>query len=404
MIDNNIILSGHDRSDGGLITCVIEMCISGDIGCDLKFINDYNPINYLFSEELGIVVESTDISLLEKFTNNLPIYYIGRTNSNKNITVCFNDEEILSNTVENVRNLWEETSFELEKLQCNPECVRQEIQNIHKKPFYNCEKTIITSLENFEISKDYNFNVAIIREEGSNGDSEMVASFKHAGFDVWDVNMKDLKDNPNFLDKFSGVAFVGGFSYSDVFGAAKGWAATIKFNKEIREQFNRFYQRDDTFSLGVCNGCQLMSLLEWIPDCKFVQNDSKRFESRFSTVKIGKSNSIMLKGMENSILGIWVAHAEGKYIGSDTHNTIYYVDNLGNSTQKYPFNPNGSEGGITGICSENGRHLAMMPHPERCFLKWQVPYTQPCLESNSEYYPWFKIFVNAFEWCKQFKN
>jgi phosphoribosylformylglycinamidine synthase len=234
------------------------------------------------------------------------------------------------------------------------------------------------------------------------------------GFEVWDVNMNDLDKNSELLDDFRGIVFVGGFSYSDVFGAASGWYASIKFNKNISSQFDRFYNRQDTFSLGVCNGCQLMSKMGWIPKCRFLENKSERFESRFSMVKIKKNNSIMMKNMETCILGIWVAHGEGRFdvdFGGKMfydYKEIYdnvcmnYVDDGYISTERYPYNPNGSVAGITGLCSDNGRHMAMMPHPERCFLKWQVPYLENCYDKiDNIFTPWFLMFKNLYDWCEK---
>lgn len=259
--------------------------------------------------------------------------------------------------------------------------------------------------------------VAILREEGSNGDREMASAFYQAGFDVWDVTMTDLLSGAVNLDGFRGIAFVGGFSYADVLDSAKGWAGVIRFNERLFEQFQRFYKKNDTFSLGVCNGCQLMALLAWIPwrgipdriQPRFIQNRSGRFESRFSTVQIMRSPSIMLEGMEGSILGVWVAHGEGRLISPDKDimqevlqkglAPIRFVDDNNEFTETYPFNPNGSPLGITALCSPDGRHLAMMPHPERTFLKWQWAYMPEEWKQNLETSPWFRMFRNAREWC-----
>jgi phosphoribosylformylglycinamidine synthase len=414
MIGKGEILSGHDRSDGGLITCILEMCMAGNKGCqlDLKMppiAKKTSAMEYLFAEELGFVIEVESPLVISQYINQLPIHMIGRTTKTKDIQIKYGTDEVLNESLREIRNLWELTSFELEKRQTNPDCVAEELINVHEEAEYNYHKnlTLQKELEEYNPPKNSDLKspkpkIAILREEGSNGDAEMTAAFEHAGFETWDLNMNDFKENENILDKFRGIAFVGGFSYADVFGAAKGWAATIKFNPEIKEQFDRFYEREDTFSLGVCNGCQLMAELGWIAKCQFVKNNSERFESRFSTVKINKTNAIMLKEMENMSLGVWVAHGEGQYKPeylTKDQTTIQYIDPVSDTpTMKYPFNPNGSMNGITGVCSENGRHLAMMPHPERCFLKWQVPY-EPHLSRETQYYPWFKMFINAYEWC-----
>ncbi|MBI4710249.1 MAG: phosphoribosylformylglycinamidine synthase subunit PurQ [Nitrospirae bacterium] len=260
--------------------------------------------------------------------------------------------------------------------------------------------------------------VAIIREEGSNGDREMTSAFYQAGFEVWDVTMTDLTEGRVRLKDFRGMAFVGGFSYADVLDSAKGWAGVIKFHKKTWEQFQEFYQRTDTFSLGVCNGCQLAALLGWVPwqgidnkkQPRFIHNASGRFESRFSTVKILPSPSIMLKGMEGSALGVWVAHGEGRAyfpdeailqkVEKDGLSPMRYVDDNNEITAKYPFNPNGAVAGIAGLCSPDGRHLALMPHPERTFLKWQWPWRPEEWRKNLKASPWFRMFQNARQWCE----
>jgi phosphoribosylformylglycinamidine synthase len=260
--------------------------------------------------------------------------------------------------------------------------------------------------------------VAVIREEGSNGDREMTSAFYQAGFEPWDVTMTDLLNERVTLSQFKGIVFVGGFSYADVLDSAKGWAGTIRFNKNLYEQFQTFYQRPDTFSLGVCNGCQLAALLGWVPwqgitderQPRFVHNTSGRFESRFSTVKILKSPALMLNGMENSVLGIWVAHGEGHAHFPDTKifdevlkkdlAPIRYVDDRGEFTEKYPFNPNGSPMGIAALCTPDGRHLAMMPHPERAFLTWQWAWMPEEMKGSPKASPWLKMFQNARHWCE----
>jgi phosphoribosylformylglycinamidine synthase len=260
--------------------------------------------------------------------------------------------------------------------------------------------------------------VAVIREEGSNGDREMVSAFYLAGFEPWDVTMTDLLEGRVKLDDFRGVAFVGGFSYADVLDSAKGWAASIRFNKKVWDQFECFYHRPDTFSLGVCNGCQLMALLGWVPwrgirdelQPRFIHNKSGRFESRFATVKVLSSPAIMLKSMENSVLGIWVAHGEGQAYFPDRKifneaeyglAPVRFVDDEGKITEAYPFNPNGSPAGIAALCSPDGRHFAIMPHPERTVLTWQWAWLPQDLKKSLTASPWLRMFQNAREWCEK---
>jgi phosphoribosylformylglycinamidine synthase len=260
--------------------------------------------------------------------------------------------------------------------------------------------------------------VAVIREEGSNGDREMASAFYLAGFEPWDVTVTDLLEDRITLDRFRGVVFVGGFSYADVLDSAKGWAASIRFNPKVWDQFESFYHRPDTFSLGVCNGCQLMALLGWVPwrgiadelQPRFIHNKSGRFESRFSTVKILPSPSIMLAGMEHSVLGIWVAHGEGLTYFPDKKifdecefglAPIRFVDDESRITESYPFNPNGSPAGLAGLCSPDGRHLAMMPHPERAVLTWQWGWMPEEMKKSLGASPWLRMFQNAREWCEK---
>lgn len=408
MIEGGIILSGHDRSDGGLITTVLEMVFAGNCGLSIEYLNKQDEhIPFWFNEELGLVVE-VNKNQIDKFhkiiqENDLEnvTLKLGKTTIDKNIKIKHNGEEILNENMEVLRENWEETSYQLERLQMNADKAKEERKNIftRKNPVY---KTTFQPKETGKeiLQKTVKPKVAIIREEGSNGDREMVSAFYQAGFEVHDVMMSDILAGLVSFDAYRGLAFVGGFSYADVLGSAKGWASAIKYNSKVKKVFDDFYQRKDTFSLGVCNGCQLMGLLDWVPG-KFNRNDSGRFESRWTTVEILDSPAIMLKGMEGSRLGAWVAHGEGKVNNFDEGlATVAFVDDRGERTEKYPFNPNGSPDGITGLCSADGRHLAMMPHPERTFLKWQWPYIDKESNQKWEASPWLKMFQNAREWCE----
>ena len=245
----------------------------------------------------------------------------------------------------------------------------------------------------------------------------MTSAFYAAGFEPWDITMTDLLNGDINLDQFRGLAAVGGFSYADVPESAKGWAATIIFNTKLKEMFTNFYNNPKNFTLGICNGCQLFGLLGWVPwqgiapelQPRFIHNLSQRFESRWSTVKVLANKSIMLQGMEGLTFGIHVAHGEGKLNFPDK--SIYRqikeqklaalacVDDDALQTAQYPFNPNGSPEGITGLCSADGRHLAMMPHPERSFLSWQAHWLPPDYDRSLLVSPWLKMFQNAYEWC-----
>jgi len=422
LIGKDLILAGHDRSDGGLVVTFLEMAFGGNCGIDINLRGDATAIEHLFSEELGLVFECTpenrqevEAAFQEK---NIPCTAIGRTTAEKRIVVVFNETTVLSESMQGLRQVWEETSFQLERLQMNPDCAAEEKQNIfdRKGPGYLLTFTPRETPQDI-LEGQRKPKVAILRDEGSNSDREMTSAFYAAGFEPWDISMTDLLEGRVTLEGFRGLAAVGGFSYADVPESAKGWAATILFNEKLKEMFDQFYARPDTFSLGICNGCQLFALMGWVPwqgiapevQPRFVRNISGRFESRWSTVKVFDSRAIMLKGMEDLVFGIHVAHGEGRLqfpdetifakIKSEGLASLAFVDDEGRPTEKYPFNPNGSPAGITGICSSDGRHLAMMPHPERSFLAWQAHWLPEEMKRKLTVSPWMKMFQNAYHWC-----
>jgi phosphoribosylformylglycinamidine synthase len=427
LIKKGLVLAGHDRSDGGLITTLLEMAFAGNCGIDVNLPSEAtqgkDALSALFSEEAGLVLEYLPehepaiAAVLNKA--EVPYLVIGRTTGDKRTRISVSWKCVLDEDMRVLRDAWEETSHHLDLLQRNPDNIREERKNIFDRKGPSFVMTFTPEPTEPSLLKRANKpRVAVIREEGSNGDREMVSAFYLAGFEPWDVMMADLITGKVTLDEFRGVAFVGGFSYADVFDSAKGWAASLRFNKKVWDQFERFYHRPDTFSLGVCNGCQLMALLGWVPwrgiadelQPRFIHNKSGRFESRFSTVKILKSPAVMLKGMENSVLGIWVAHGEGQTYFPDKG--IYkeaefglaplrYVDDDGRITEAYPFNPNGSPAGVAGLCSPDGRHLVMMPHPERTVLTWQWGWLPEHLRKSLAASPWLRMFQNAREWCER---
>lgn len=333
LIADKKVLAGHDISDGGLITCLLEMCFAGISGINVDITHkSASAINILFSEEIGWILEIDEKyhdEAMEMFQRyKAPIYLIGQSTSfgmNSEVIVKIRGNIALKTTVIDSMSIWEETSYQLECHQTNVTCALEEFSKLRERtvPAYRLSFDPIRSHSILK-NPSKNIKVAVIREEGLNGDREMVASLLKAGFDVWDITMQDLLKNHVTLEIFRGIIFPGGFSYADVCGSAKGWAASFLFHPSLREQLQRFIACEDTFSLGVCNGCQLMSLLGWIGDEDILKsikggiyldhNLSERFECRWSTVKIESSPSIMLKGMENSVLGIWVAHGEGRFI------------------------------------------------------------------------------------------
>jgi phosphoribosylformylglycinamidine synthase len=417
------ITAGHDVSDGGLVTTLLEMAFSGNCGLNIELEDpDDDAIAFFFAEELGLVIEvqpSDEEYVIDCFDEaDVPCRPIGTVKSDPSVKYRFNGRVVLEDDVRELRDLWEATSFELDRLQANPDCVEEERRGLHGRAGMKFNLTFEPTPTSPAIleAKDKH-RVAILREEGSNGDREMASAFYAAGFEPWDIVMSDLLTGRVTLEGFRGVVAVGGFSYADVLDSAKGWAGVIRFNGGLRDQFQAFYERPDTFSLGVCNGCQLFALLGWVPwpglpdieQPRFIQNASGRFESRFTAVTIERSPAVMFEGMEGSTLGIWVAHGEGRAyfpeaavlekVESDGLAPLRFVDDDRRVTESYPFNPNGSPHGIAGLCTSDGRHLAVMPHPERSFTKWEWAYMPEAWKRDLEACPWLRMFQNARSWC-----
>jgi len=421
LIAGDLISGGHDRSDGGLVTCLLEMAFSGNCGLEVALQGESGVFEQLFAEELGLVIEIRPgrlkqvRELLEKA--GVPMTVIGTSSPDKRIRIDCNGETVLDEEMILLRSWWEETSYQLERLQIDPSCADEERAAIHDRrgPVYRLP-FIPEPAPPAILAGSNRPKVAVLRDEGSNSDREMTSAFYLAGFEPWDVCMQDLLDGTVSLEGFRGLAAVGGFSYADVPESAKGWAATIRFNQRLQEMFRAFYNRPDTFTFGVCNGCQLFGLLGWVPRLglsdeqqpRFIHNRSGRFESRWSTVRVEKSPAVMLKGMEGTVFGIHVDHGEGRlhFPDEEIHREIlrdglvplYYVDDDGRPTEVYPFNPNGSPGGIAGLCSADGRHLALMPHPERVFLPWQAHWLPEDMK-HLQVTPWMQMFRNAYDWC-----
>ena len=423
LIAENLVLAGHDRSDGGLATTLAEMVMSGNCGAKVALDETSEAVAQLFSEEPGWVMEylpkDEDRICSMLLEHTVPFRVLGETQIERQFVLRHGEGVLLDVPTPALLSWWEATSDAIEQLQMNPTRAREQAGG-HDRPgpkyflSYEPEPTLPSVL-----SRKDKPGVAILREEGSNGDREMTSAFYAAGFEPWDLTMTDLLNGHISLDRFRGLVFVGGFSYADVLDSAKGWAGIIRFNDRLRDMFDAFYQRPDTFSLGVCNGCQLMALLGWvpwrgIPDAKqprFIRNCSNRFESRWPTVVIAESPAVMLRGMENSAFGIWVAHGEGRLHCPDREvllevlekklAPIFFVDDKGAPTEKYPHNPNGSDLGIAAFCSPDGRHLALMPHPERAFLKWQWPWMPESWKLKLRASPWLRMFQNARTWCEE---
>ncbi|VFQ90668.1 unnamed protein product [Cuscuta campestris] len=435
LISCDLISAGHDISDGGLLVCILEMAFAGNCGVSVNLTtggDDIGVFQTLFAEELGLILEVSkeNLELVKQKLSSAgvtTVQVIGHVTVTPIVDLKIDDVTYLTDKTSALRDIWEETSFELEKKsQRLASCVELEKVGLKSRQGPSWNLSFKPAFTNGEyMTAKLKPKVAVVREEGSNGDREMSAAFYAAGFEPWDVSMSDLLNGQISLREFRGVVFVGGFSYADVLDSAKGWAASIRFNQPLLCQFQEFFNRPDTFSLGVCNGCQLMALLGWVPgpqvggvhstggdpsQPRFIHNESGRFECRFTSVTIQESPAIMFRGMAGSTLGVWAAHGEGRaYFPDDTVLNkvlssnlapVRYCDDAGQPTEVYPFNLNGSPLGVAAVCSPDGRHLAMMPHPERCFLMWQFPwYPKHWDVEKKGPSPWLRMFQNAREWC-----
>eukprot|EP00747_Dinoflagellata_sp_TGD_P161010 gnl/TRDRNA2_/TRDRNA2_178041_c0_seq2.p1 gnl/TRDRNA2_/TRDRNA2_178041_c0~~gnl/TRDRNA2_/TRDRNA2_178041_c0_seq2.p1 ORF type:complete len:689 (-),score=154.85 gnl/TRDRNA2_/TRDRNA2_178041_c0_seq2:333-2147(-) len=438
LLEGGLLLAGHDRSDGGLLVAVLEMAFAGRAGISLHLKTSHNEgvLAELFGEAPGLVYEvrRSDLSAVWRVfeAEGVNAVQIGETREDMKLCLDVNGKDVLDGHLDvlALHDVWEATSFQLERLQCSVPCVEEEEKGLRnrKDPPFSLSFSPQPTADSV-LNSQRKHRVAIVRQEGSNGDREMAASFHLAGFEAWDVHMSDLLEGRVALDSFRGAAFVGGFSYADTLDSAKGWAGSVHFSPALSAQFRAFRDRKDSFALGVCNGCQLMALLGWVPGAgekgtietakqpRFVHNNSGRFESRFSTVRIEKSaaSKVWLKDMEGTKMGVWVAHGEGRChfpdesifdrVRTQEQIPMRYVDDNGEPTQTYPMNPNGSPEGIVGLCSADGRILAMMPHPERLTVwPWQWPYApQSWYEGSSRLRasPWLRLFQNARSWCDE---
>ena len=412
LILKNEILAIHDISDGGLITTLLEMCFTKRIGMKLNLPETVNINEQLFSEESGLVIQvkNTKASSIKNSLKNkgLTVESIASLQE-ENFSIYQGENNLFNMPVNKLEKIWRETSHAIQSIRDNKEVADSELSLLDDDDYSGLTCNI--SFDESQISSintnTTNPRVAILREQGVNGQNEMAAAFSLAGFDAVDVHMQDLLEGKNFLKNFQGMAVCGGFSYGDVLGAGGGWSNTILYNSNVKQQFEDFFNNQNTFTLGVCNGCQMLShLRELIPGSEpwpfFVRNLSEQFEARFSLVRIEKSPSIFLHNMSDSHMPIVVSHGEGmvKFDNEDMHidlqtSNMVTMRFLGNDlaeAKSYPANPNGSVSGITGICSRDGRVTLMMPHPERVFrtvlnswhpLNW------------GEDSPWMQLFYNA---------
>ncbi|MFD2168302.1 phosphoribosylformylglycinamidine synthase [Thalassotalea euphylliae] len=422
LVRKEMLVAYHDRSDGGLFTTVAEMAFAGHTGVTVDIDKlPGNDLEVLFSEELGAVIQikESDVDAIHAIFEEHGILDccadVGRLNDVDMITFKRGEDVVLENSRTYFRTVWAETTLKMQSLRDNSECAQEEfdVKFDTEDPGLNVELTfdinedIVADLIAKDAIDETNPRVAILREQGVNSHVEMAAAFDRAGFIAIDVHMSDILEGRADLADFQGLVACGGFSYGDVLGAGEGWAKSILFNPKAREMFKTFFERENTFSLGVCNGCQMLSnLKEIIPGAdlwpRFVQNESERFEARFSLVEIQESPSIFFKGMEGSRMPIAVSHGEGRteFVSDEAVDaannsgtvSMRYVNNYGNVTETYPANPNGSPDGITSLTTTDGRVTIMMPHPERVFRtvanSWHP-------DSWGEDSPWVRMFRNA---------
>ena len=414
-IEKGLILAGHDISAGGMITTLLEMCfanVEGGLEVNLDKINESDIVKILFAENPGIIVQVKDKKAFEKLMMDAGVGFaeIAKPTNERHILVS-KDGIQYHFGIDYMRDVWYESSYKLDIKQSGNVCAGNRFENYKMQPLeFKFNKNFTGTLASYGISADRReptgIKAAILRDKGTNGEREMAYSMYLAGFDVKDVHLTDLASGRETLDDVNLIVFCGGFSNSDVLGSAKGWAAGILFNEKAKAAIDRFYARKDTLSLGICNGCQLMAELELLyPEHekkhKMLHNDSHKFESNFITLEIPKNHSVMFGSLSGSKLGIWVAHGEGKFDFPYEEKEYHIVAKY--NYEGYPANPNGSPWAVAGVCSHDGRHLAMMPHLERAMFPWQCAY-YPLEHRNDEVTPWIEAFVNARKWIEENKK
>ena len=412
LIEKGLVLAGHDISAGGMITTLLEMCfanVEGGLEVNLDTIAEEDIVKILFAENPGILIQVRNKKEVEKLLeeNGVGFARIAKPTDERHILVSKEGVQYHFG-IDYMRDVWYESSYKLDVKQSGSTCAGNRFENYKMQPIqYKFHKNFTGKLSSYGISADRRtpsgVKAAIIREKGTNGEREMAYALYLAGFDVKDVHMTDLASGRETLEDCNFIVFCGGFSNSDVLGSAKGWAGGFLYNEKAKKALDNFYARKDTMSLGICNGCQLMAELELLyPEHevkhKMVHNDSHKFESGFVGLEIPKNNSIMLGSLSGTKLGVWIAHGEGKFsfpYEEKEYNVIAKYNYDG-----YPANPNGSPYSVAGVCSKDGRHLAMMPHPERAIFPWQCGYYPNDRKENDQVTPWIEAFVNARKWIE----
>ena len=415
LIAGGYVLAGHDISAGGLVTTLLEMCFpnsKGGLKIDFSAIPETDLVKLLFAENPGVVLQLKNLKEAEEIlrSNSIGFAKIAELSTERTLDIK-QGKKYLSLDIDALRDVWYESSFLMDKHQTAlPEAEARRDNYKQQTVSYKFPEGFSGKMKDLGLDPNRKtksgIKAAILRDKGTNGEREMAYALWLAGFDVRDVHLTDLTSGRETLDDIQMIVFCGGFSNSDVLGSAKGWAAGILYNATAKATLERFYARPDTLSLGICNGCQLMAELEVLyPEHeekhKMAHNDSGRFESGFVSLRIPKNHSVMLQNLEGTEIGIWVAHGEGKFdlkYSADKYHVIaqYKYD-------AYPANPNGSPHAIAGLCSADGRHLAMMPHPERAIFPWTCAYYPEAERGEHEVTPWMVAFRNAYEWIKNYK-
>ncbi len=415
LISGGYVLAGHDISAGGLVTTLLEMCFpnsKGGLKIDFSAIPETDLVKLLFAENPGVVLQLKNLKEAEEIlrSNSIGFAKIAELSTERTLDIK-QVKKHLTLDIDALRDVWYESSFLMDKHQTAlPEAEARRDNYKQQTVSYKFPEGFSGKMKDLGLDPNRKtksgIKAAILRDKGTNGEREMAYALWLAGFDVRDVHLTDLTSGRETLDDIQMIVFCGGFSNSDVLGSAKGWAAGILYNATAKATLERFYARPDTLSLGICNGCQLMAELEVLyPEHeekhKMAHNDSGRFESGFVSLRIPKNHSVMLQNLEGTEIGIWVAHGEGKFdlkYSADKYHVIaqYKYD-------AYPANPNGSPHAIAGLCSADGRHLAMMPHPERAIFPWTCAYYPEAECGEHEVTPWMVAFRNAYEWIKNYK-
>ena len=414
LIKSDLVLAGHDISAGGLVTTLLEMTFANTgwgINADVPTDGE-DAVVSLFAENPGVVLQVKDLDAVKAILDKegVAFSYLGRPQEQRKLTLS-SGEHHMDIDIDEMRDVWFSTSAHLDALQCKNGKAEERAANYKKQPLaLRLPQGWDGSFKSLGLSLTHaksGVKAAIIREKGVNGDREMAYSLYLAGFDVKDVHMTDLVSGRETLEDVNMIVFCGGFSNSDVLGSAKGWAGAFLYNERARKALDNFYSRPDTLSLGVCNGCQLVIELGLLhratPELrpKMLHNDSHKFESEFISVEIPQNDTVMFKGLSGSRLGVWVAHGEGKFsipASADKYNVIARY-----GYESYPGNPNGSADNIAGMASADGRHVAIMPHPERAIFPWQCA-AYPADHKADDVTPWIAAFVAARKWVEQNKK